>query len=135
MQRTLVVIKPDAILKGDGVVEAIKQRYLGAGLIIVKEFRYCMSRAAAAEFYRDHVGKPYFEGLVLAMGSGMIEVLLIEGEDAINVVRKINGPWDAKTAEPGTVRKDFPSAGGPFNMVHASDSEESAKREIALMFP
>ncbi len=131
-ERTLVIIKPDAVMQG--VADQIKQRYLDAGLEIVNVDYTMMSQAKAQRFYAEHEGKPFFQGLILAMASGPIFVLLIEGEDAIDIVRKMNGATDPRKAEPSTIRHDFMSAGGPFNAVHGSDSPEAAEREIALMF-
>lgn len=130
---TLVLIKPDGVKKG--VVQEIKERYIKAGLQIVQEKGPIqMGEARAQEFYREHAGKFFFEGLVLSMISGPIIALIIEGEDAVKKVRALNGATDPAKAEPGTIRYDFRSAGGPFNTVHGSDSSESAVREIQLVF-
>lgn len=139
IQRTLVIIKPDAILRdvlndSNDTENGIKERYLGVGLRIVREARVAVSLAKAKIFHQGHAQEKFFEGAVLAMASGMNLILEIEGEDAISVVRRMNGATNPSKAEPGTIRRDFLSAGGPFNMVHGSDSEESAEREIALMF-
>lgn len=130
-ERTLVLIKPDAL--ESGWADDIKKRYRGEGLSIVESNLIDMSKACAREFYREHEGKRYYAGLYLAMSSGPSVALILEGDDAIVRVRAVNGATDPAKAEPGTIRHDFRSAGGPFNTVHASDSEESVRREIAVL--
>ncbi|HUO56439.1 MAG TPA: nucleoside-diphosphate kinase [Candidatus Paceibacterota bacterium] len=131
-QRTLVIIKPDAVAKGD--VDMIKERYRDAGLKIVRERAHRMNQRIARALYEAHKGKFFFEGLVLAMISGPSVMLELQGEDAIRVVRNLNGATDPAKAEAGTIRRDFRSAGGPFNTVHGSDSPEAAAREIIVVF-
>jgi nucleoside-diphosphate kinase len=84
-------------------------------------------------FYREHVDKHYFAGLILAMSDHPCVAVVLEGENAISRVRELNGATNPQQAQPGTIRRDFMSAGGPFNTVHGSDSKESAEREIALV--
>ena len=132
VEQTLVLIKPDGVMKR--VVAEIKQRYLDAGLRIVQERTIVMPEFRVREFYAEHTGKSFFEGLVLSMTSGPIVALVLEGEDAIKKVRALNGATDPSKAEPGTIRGDFRSAGGPFNMVHGSDSPEAVIREIQIAF-
>lgn len=117
-----------------GVVHDIERCYVDAGLQIVKRQSLQLSSSKVSEFYQEHQGKFFFEGLVLAMISGLIVALLLEGEDAVAVVRKLNGNTDPSKADPGTIRREFRSAGGPFNTVHGSDSAESAIREIKIIF-
>ena len=130
IQRTLVILKPDAVWMALQV--AIKKRYLQAGLHIVTEREVRLTLRQASELYREHAAKPVFAGLILATASGPIEALEIMGENCIQRVRELNGHADPQVARPGTIRHDFKSAGGPYNMVHASDSPESAARELAL---
>lgn len=131
-QRTLVLLKPDAVLKGvDG---EIPKRYTDAGLEIIDTKYFRMNEEMVFKFYEGHMGKFYSAGLILAMTSGVMVAMLLQGEDAIERVRKLNGATDPSKAEPGTIRHDFRSAGGPFNTVHGSDSPEAAEREIGVVF-
>jgi len=132
IQRTLALIKPDGVRKG--AFGAIKDRYQNAGLKIIVERVGFLSEDVVVNLYQEHCGKFYFDALVLAMISGPVVALLLEGEDAVAVVRKLNGATDPAKAEPGTIRHDFRSGGGPFNTVHSSDSPESATREIEVVF-
>ena len=116
-----------------GIHAEIMERYKNAGLKIINQFAFVFQAARASEFYKEHRGQPFFEGLVLAMASGPIMALCLEGEDAIALVRKLNGATNPREAEPGTIQHDFRSAGGPFNIVHASDSQEAYDREMVLM--
>ena len=127
-ERTLVIIKPDAVMKG--VVEKIKERYVAQGLRIVEDRHTKLTESQARNLYKTHEGRPFFEGLILSMISGPSVALIIEGEDAVQTVRFMNGATDPAKAEPGTIRHDFRSAGGPFNTVHGSDSQISAEMEI-----
>ena len=131
-ERTLVVVKPDGVRKG--LIEEIKSRYEKAGLKVLRQHTALMTQLMADALYRDLRDLPRYDGCVLAMMSGEVSALLIEGENAIAVVRNINGHWDPKVARTGTIRHDFPSANGPFNIVHASDSPESAHRETQIFF-
>ncbi len=132
IEQTVAILKPDAVVKV--IVAQIKQRYLDIGLRIVRERTLRMTLSQAFDLYQEHMGKFFFEGLVLTMTSGSIVALLLEGEGAVDLVRKLNGATDPAKAEPGTIRHDFPSAGGPFNIVHGSDSSEAVAREIAIIF-
>jgi len=131
MELTLAVIKPDGVMKG--VVEEIKNRYHEAGLVIVREVRMRPDLDQVRELYRDHKGRFYFEGLVLSMVSGPCHVLILSGNDAVQTVRRLNGATNPDKAEPGTIRHDFKSAGGPFNTVHGSDSSEAYEREKKVL--
>jgi nucleoside-diphosphate kinase len=130
-EQTLVLIKPDAMLMGNNL--AIQEVYERAGLRIIMGYELQFSRDDAESFYQDHVEKFYFAGLILAISSGPCYVLLLESENAIELVRELNGPTDPAKAPPGTIRHDFRSAGGPFNTVHASDSKEAFAREHAFV--
>ena len=131
MELTLAVIKPDGVMKG--VVEEIKNRYHEAGLVRVREVRMRPDLDQVRELYRDHKGRFYFEGLVLSMVSGPCHVLILSGNDAVQTVRRLNGATNPDKAEPGTIRHDFKSAGGPFNTVHGSDSSEAYEREKKVL--
>jgi nucleoside-diphosphate kinase len=130
-QRTLAICKPDAVMKG--VVEKIIEVYTQAGLQIECWRRIKLDQDTASRLYAAHKGLPHFEGLILAMTAGDCIAMLISGENAVPRVRAINGP--TKDAPRGTLRGDFPSAGGPFNIVHGSDTPVAAAREIAIFFP
>lgn len=130
-EQTLVLIKPDGVLMGCNL--AIQEVYERAGLRILMDYELHFSREEAVQFYADHQDKFYFAGLVLAISSGPCHVLLLEGEDAIRLVRELNGATNPAEAEPGTIRHDFRSAGGPFNTVHASDSKKSYEREHEIV--
>jgi nucleoside-diphosphate kinase len=131
IERTVVIIKPDAVAKSQ--VDAIRARYIKAGLEIEHTIQTKLHRVHAEELYSQHKGKHFFAGLVLAMSSGGIMALLVRGEDAVEKVRALNGPTDPRQAAEGTIRRDFMSAGGPFNTVHGSDSQEEAYREWLLL--
>lgn len=132
IERTLVIIKPDAVYKFWS--DAITQRYTNVPLKVVHWRSMKLNRRQAAQFYVEHIDKFFFAGLVLMMSSGSIHAMVLEGEDAIKKVRELNGATDPAKAVTGTIRHDFRSAGGPFNTVHGSDSAEAAEREIKLLF-
>ncbi len=129
---TLAIIKPDGVRKG--LINEIQQRYQNAGLTIVRQRQEKPFESTIEAFYEEHRGRDFFDGLVLSMKAGPCVFMLLDGTDAIALVRKLNGATDRAKAEPGTIRHDFPSAGGPFNIVHGSDSPESAAREIKILF-
>ncbi|MBC9225894.1 nucleoside-diphosphate kinase [Aeromicrobium sp. 636] len=131
-QRTLVLIKPDAVARG--LVGAVTTRYERKGLRIVAMQLRTIDGAMADAHYADHVEQPWYPPLREFATSGPLVALVLEGDHAIEVVRGINGATDGRKAAPGTIRGDF-SLSNRENLVHASDSEESAAREIALWFP
>lgn len=120
-------------MRGMSVVNQIKQRYLDAGLSIVHEIKLRLDESEARNFYREHEGMFYFEGLVLSMISGPCIVFVLRGEQAVKVVRALNGATDPAKAKPGTIRYDFRSAGGPFNTVHGSDSATASAHEARII--
>lgn len=131
MQRTLSIIKPDAVMRNiTGKVNAMIE---DAGLRIVAQKRILLTAAQAEEFYGEHKDKAFFGGLVEYMTSAPIVVQVLEGEDAIANYRKIMGATNPAVAEDGTIRKTF-ALSITQNTVHGSDSEESAKREISFFF-
>lgn len=132
IERTLAMVKPDGVMMR--LLDKIRQRYLDEGLRVVEEKVVNFTYNSARLFYYEHDGRPHFAGLCLFMSSGPCVAFQIEGENAISRVRQINGATDPDKATPGTIRHDFRSAGGPANVVHASDSPEAAAREIALIF-
>ncbi len=133
IERTLVIIKPDAVQMG--FITEIEAEYSAVGLSIIQRQIKTFTRDEAGEFYQTHRGKFYFTGLILAMSSGPSISLILEGENAIKVVRILNGATNPAEAVPGTIRYKYRSAGGPFNTVHGSDSMEEFERERKVIFP
>ena len=130
-QRTFAIVKPNAVRSA--LVGEILRRYETARLKIVGAKLVHASSQKVAGFYAEHEGRPFFPGLVSFMSSGPILVLALEGENAIADVRALNGATDPAKAAPGTIRHAFgPSMGS--NVVHSSDSPESAAREIGYWF-
>ena len=131
MEKTLVLIKPDAFL-GQHTGDILKI-YEENGLRIAAMKVLKMDEHLAALHYEEHIGRPYYADLVSFMTSGPIVAMVLEGEDAIKRVREINGKTDPKEAAEGTIRRLF-SASKSRNAVHASDSPASAAREIKNFF-
>ena len=131
VERTLSIIKPDAVAKN--VIGQIYTRFENAGLKIVASRMTHLSRQQAEGFYAVHRGRPFFKDLVEFMVSGPILVQVLEGEDAIARNRELMGATDPKKAAPGTIRKDF-GVNHQRNSVHGSDALQTAKKEIALCF-
>jgi nucleoside-diphosphate kinase len=132
MERTLVLIKPDAVRRG--LVGAILARYEAKGLAIVAMEQRSIDAGMADAHYRDHVEQDWYPPLREFATSGPLVALVLEGDEAIEVVRAMNGATDGRKAAPGTIRGDY-GLSNRENLVHASDSPESAKRESALWFP
>ena len=131
LERTLSIIKPDAVAKGH--VEEICKRLEDAGLSITEKKSIHQDDALAEGFYIEHKGKPFFEDLIKFMTSGPIQVQVLEGDNAILNYREVMGSTNPKEATPGTIRADFAESIDA-NAVHGSDSPESAKREIDYFF-
>ena len=131
MQQTLVLLKPDALERG--LVGEIVSRLEGRGLKIVAMKMIWVDKALAKCHYAVHEGKPFFEGLVEFITSSPIIAAIFEGEDAVAVVRSAMGETDPARAAPGTIRGDLAQDIGR-NLVHGSDSEETAEEEIKLFF-
>jgi nucleoside-diphosphate kinase len=131
MQRTLVIIKPDGVQRG--LIGPILERYERRGLKIVAMRLIQFDTALAERHYGVHRGKPFFEGLVSYITSAPVVVMALEGPNAIAIVRKTNGATNAAQAEPGSIRGDFGLEVGR-NLVHGSDSEETAQFELGLYF-
>ena len=130
-ERTLILIKPDAVQRQ--LIGKIIDRYEARGLRIVGMKLMHADRALAEQHYDEHQGKPFFGGLVDFITSSPLVAMCVQGPNAIANCREINGktkPWEAL---PGTIRGDFALDTGR-NLVHASDSAESAAREVALWF-
>lgn len=131
-ERTLVLIKPDAVRRG--LVGEILSRYERRGFTIVAMDQRVIDRTLSDAHYAEHVDKPFYPGLRDFITGGPLIALVLEGDQAIEVVRTMNGATDARKAAPGTVRGDLALSTSE-NLVHASDSADSAKREIDLWFP
>ena len=130
-QRTLVLLKPDAVNRR--LIGELITRFERKGLKIVAMKMLWVSRELAEKHYEMHRGKPFYESLLDYITSSPVVAMVIEGEQAIEVVRKMMGKTNGVEAEPGTIRGDY-SLSIQNNLVHGSDSEESAKREISLFF-
>lgn len=131
-QRTLVLLKPDAVKRG--LVGQILARYEAKGLVPVALEQRAIDGAQADRHYADHVEQPWYPPLRDFVTSGPLVALVLEGDEAIAVVRELNGATDGRKAAPGSIRGDL-SLSNRENLVHGSDSEESAAREIELWFP
>jgi nucleoside-diphosphate kinase len=131
-QRTLVLVKPDAVRRG--LVGEIIGRFERKGLTIDAMVLRTMDGDFADQHYAEHLEKPFYPPLKAFMTSGPLVAMLLSGDEAIEVVRGLIGVTDGRKAAAGTVRGDF-SLSNRENLVHASDSETSAKREIELWFP
>ena len=130
-QRTLVLLKPDAVNRR--LVGEIIARFERKGLKIVAMKMLWMDRKMAERHYEVHRGKPFYESLLDYITSGPIVAMVLEGDNAIAVVRRMMGKTNGQEAEPGTIRGDY-SMSVQNNLVHGSDSEESAEREIGIFF-
>ncbi len=132
IERTLSIIKPDAVAKN--IIGKIYSRFETNGLKIVAAKMRHLSRAEAEGFYAVHRGKPFFNDLVEFMTSGPVMIQVLEGENAIAKNRELMGATDPKKAAPGTIRADFAESIDA-NAVHGSDAPETAAVEIAYFFP
>ena len=131
MERTLVLVKPDAVQRG--LVGEVLTRLERTGLRLAAMRLIRMDQELAKRHYADHVGKAFFEPLVRYITSGPLVAAVLEGPRAVEVVRKTMGKTDPAEAAAGTIRGDLALTVG-FNLVHGSDSNESAEREIGLFF-
>jgi nucleoside-diphosphate kinase len=129
--RTLILIKPDAVKRG--IIGTILSRFEDKGFKIVKLKMIKLSEEDAKRFYDVHAGKPFFNDLISFITSGPIVAALIEGESAVETVRKMIGPTNPKEAPKGTIRGDFAKSITE-NVIHASDSPESFLREYKVIF-
>lgn len=130
-QRTYIMIKPDAVARG--LVGRILTRFEETGLTFERlEFGAVTAQQAAAN-YAEHAGKPFYDGLIAYITSGPVVKMVLTGPDAVVVCRKLMGATNPRDAAPGTIRGDFGLIMDA-NIVHGSDSPESAEREIAIFF-
>ena len=131
MEKTLSIIKPDAVAKN--VIGKIVDRFESNGLRIAAMKKIKLTKEDAAKFYEVHKERPFFNDLCDYMSSGPVVVMVLEGENAVAKNRELMGATDPKEAAPGTIRADFAES-IEANAVHGSDSLENAKREIAFFF-
>ena len=131
-QRTLVLIKPDAVRRG--LVGNVLSRFESKGLTVVALEQRLIDGGQADRHYAEHVERDFYPPLREFVTSGPLVAMVLEGDEAVDVVRAINGATDGRKAAPGTIRGDL-SLSNRENLVHGSDSPESAEREIALWFP
>jgi nucleoside-diphosphate kinase len=131
MESTLLIVKPDAVRRG--LIGEILRRIEAKGLRVAEMRMTTIDRATADEHYGEHREKPFFDELVGFIGSGPVVVARVEGERAVPVLRSLMGPTDPALAPPGTIRGDFGLIITE-NLVHGSDSPESAERELKLFF-
>jgi nucleoside-diphosphate kinase len=131
IERTLSIIKPDAVAKN--LIGKIYTRFEEGGLRIVAARMLHLDNARAGAFYAVHKSRPFYKDLVAFMTSGPVMVSVLEGENAVARHRAIMGATNPKDAAPGTIRADF-AAGVEENAVHGSDAAETAKTEIAFFF-
>jgi nucleoside-diphosphate kinase len=131
MERTLIILKPDAVQRG--ICGEIITRFEKKGLQLVGAKLMKIPTQLAETHYEPHKGKPFYAGLVAFMTSSPVIVLALAGKDAIAISRKMMGATFGSKAEPGTIRGDF-GVSNSFNLIHGSDSPESATRELGLFF-
>ena len=132
MDRSLILVKPDAF--GRGLTGEIIARFERKGLRIVALRHMTMDRALAERHYAEHAEKPFFGELVEFITSGPLVAMVLEGTEAVTAARQVIGATNPLEAAPGSIRGDFAIETGR-NLVHGSDSPESARREIELFFP
>jgi nucleoside-diphosphate kinase len=131
MERTLIILKPDAVQRG--LCGEIITRFEKKGFQIVGMKFMKIPTQLAETHYEPHKGKPFYAGLVKFMTSSPVVVLVLQGKDAIAISRKMMGATYGSKAEPGTIRGDF-GVSNSFNLIHGSDSPEAATRELGLFF-
>ncbi|HEY2159902.1 MAG TPA: nucleoside-diphosphate kinase [Solirubrobacteraceae bacterium] len=132
MERTLILVKPDAFARS--LTGEIIARFERKGLRLLALRQMDMERELAEQHYAEHQGKPFYEELVSFITSGPLVAMVLEGESAIAAARQVIGATNPLEASTGSIRGDFAIAVGQ-NMVHGSDSPESAAREVGLFFP
>ena len=132
-QRSLVLLKPDAVRRGlvGEIVSRIERK--ANWMLVALELR-TLDQATLEQHYAEHVGKPFYEPLMEFMGSGPSVALIVEGESVIEGIRALAGKTNPLEAGPGTIRGDYATITRE-NLIHASDSEASAEREIKIFFP
>ncbi len=132
MERTLILVKPDAFARG--LTGEIIARFERKGLRLVALKQMTMTRELAERHYAEHAGKPFYDGLVQFITSGPLVAMVLEGSSAVAAARQLMGATNPLQAEVGSIRGDYALEVGE-NMVHGSDSLDSAAREVGLFFP
>src|SRR5881275_180441 len=132
MDKTLILVKPDAFARG--LTGEIIARFERKGLRIAAMQHMTLDEAKAKKHYAEHEGKPFFGELVEFITSGPLVAMVLEGHEAVAAARQVIGATDPLEAAPGSIRGDFALEVGQ-NLVHGSDSDESAAREVELFFP
>ena len=132
MERTLILVKPDAFARN--LTGEIIARFERKGLRLAALKQSTLTREIAERHYAEHDGKPFFEELVEFITSGPLVAMVLEGESAVEAARQLIGATNPLQAAPGSIRGDYAISVGQ-NMVHGSDSTDSAAREVALFFP
>jgi len=131
LEKTFIMIKPDGIQRS--LAGGIISRFENKGLKIIAMKMIRINRPKAEEHYEEHKGKPFYDPLITFITSGPVIQFVLEGQNAISIVRKLVGATNPADAEPGTIRGDYVLC-TTFNIIHASDSPQSAAREISLFF-
>lgn len=131
MERTLIIVKPDGVQRG--LVGPVLARFEARGLKFAGLKLMRISRELAERHYAEHLGKPFYEGLVSYITSAPVVVGVLEGPNAIAITRTMMGATNPANAAPGTIRGDY-ALTVSYNIVHGSDSPESAQREVGLFF-
>lgn len=131
MERSLIILKPDTVQRG--LVGRILDRFENKGLKIVGLKLIRVTRQMAERHYAEHKGKEFYEGLIAYITSGPVIVGVVAGPSAVTVVRQMLGMTDGRKSPPGTIRGDF-AISTQYNLVHGSDSVESAEREVGIFF-
>jgi nucleoside-diphosphate kinase len=132
IERTLLIVKPDGVARG--LVGEILQRVERKGYTIEKIHGMVIPRELAEKHYAEHQGKPFYDDLIGYITEGLSVIAVIKGQNAVESVRVVMGPTDPLEATPGSIRGAYATS-VTRNLVHGSDSLESAAREIALFFP
>jgi nucleoside-diphosphate kinase len=132
MERTLILVKPDAFVRN--LTGEIIARFERKGLRLMALKQMTMTRELAGRHYAEHEGKPFYGELVSFITSGPLVAMVLEGERAVEAARQVIGATDPMVATTGSIRGDYAISVGQ-NMVHGSDSPESAAREVQLFFP
>ena len=131
METTLIILKPDAVQRG--IMGQVLDRFERKGLRVVGAKMMMVPRAMAETHYAEHKERPFFPGLIQFITGSPVLVLALRGLEAVMVCRSLIGATNGRKANPGTIRGDFGMSGG-YNMIHGSDSPESAERELKLWF-
>lgn len=131
MERTLIIVKPEGVQRG--LIGEVIARFERKGLKVVGLKLMQIPRETAEKHYAEHVGKPFYEGLVAHITSSPVVVGVLEGPDAVSVARSMMGVTNPRQAAPGTIRGDYGLDIG-FNIIHGSDGQEAAQREISIFF-